>query len=252
MRLEHVPLLQIQRDLYLLPRGMERFQAYLKTMFAPGGEELRLPPLVAMNPMGKDHVPARLDALLAFDAEGVAAHAVADASARLRERPGDFKIGLVLADDAMGGWTNRHTSEFAQRFPVPTAHARTSGWLSAVLWTSEPPTAQAVSEAVLSVIFRADQLAAHGCARTLREMLVQEGRVMALAGCTNLALAPAELARTREILTPRLDASATDLPAVIPCLFGDAAAESLGYTPLGLADRAGFALALNEAARGSE
>ena len=69
MNVELVPLLQIQRDLYSLPRGPERFRTYLKTMVNSDGSDVRLPPLVAMNPMGKDHVPALLDSLLTMEAE---------------------------------------------------------------------------------------------------------------------------------------------------------------------------------------
>src|SRR5256885_13972233 len=98
MNIEFVPLLQIQRDLYRIPRGMQRFRAYLRTMIAPQGDDLRLPPLVAMNPMGKDHVPALLDSLLSLDADGVAAGAVAEALPHVADVPGDFKLGLVLAD----------------------------------------------------------------------------------------------------------------------------------------------------------
>ncbi len=32
MDLTYVPLLHVQRDLYRLPRGMERFRQYLRTM----------------------------------------------------------------------------------------------------------------------------------------------------------------------------------------------------------------------------
>jgi hypothetical protein len=245
MQLEFVPLLHIQRELYRLPRGPERFQAYLKTMLMPDGQDVRLPPLVAMNPMGKDHVPARLDAWLALDAEGVAARAVAVASARLRDTPGEFKIGLVLADDAQGGWTNRFSVELAWR--VSVREFVRDGWLSAILWSSEEPTIPAVTEAVLATLFRADHLARHGPARTLREILAQEGRVMALAGCACPALASGALTRSREIIAPHLNADATDLPSVISCLFGDDAAVSLGYAPLGLPPRAGLALALHDA-----
>lgn len=31
MTLTHLPLLQVQRDLYALPRGMERFREYIRT-----------------------------------------------------------------------------------------------------------------------------------------------------------------------------------------------------------------------------
>ena len=109
MNIEFVPLLQIQRDLYSIPRGPERFGAYLKTMVNSDATDLRLPPLVAMNPMGKDHVPALLDGLMALDAEATASRSCAKAASQLATAPGNFKLGLVVADDLMGGWTNRYT-----------------------------------------------------------------------------------------------------------------------------------------------
>jgi len=133
MLLEYVPLLQIQRDLYRLPRGFERFRAYLQTMIDPETRDLSLPPLVAMNPLGKDHVPAVLDQLLVFDADGVAARAIAEAATKLSHLPGGFKIGLAIADDLKGGWTNRYASEFSARFEIKPILKR--GWLTGILMT---------------------------------------------------------------------------------------------------------------------
>jgi hypothetical protein len=77
MKLEYVPLLKVQRDLYDIPRGFERFREYIRTMTEPGSGELKVP-LVAMNPMGKDHLPPFLDHLLAIDADGVGCRRGAD------------------------------------------------------------------------------------------------------------------------------------------------------------------------------
>jgi hypothetical protein len=117
MELEQVPLLQIQRDLYTIPRGWERFHEYIRTM--TGGTGDMVLPLVAMNPMGKEHVGALLDELLALDAEGVAAGATAEAQQRLVRAPGQSKPGLVVCDDAQGGWTNRYFTETNIRFNRP-------------------------------------------------------------------------------------------------------------------------------------
>ncbi len=243
MKLEYVPLLKIQRELYGIPRGVERFRAYLETMIDPETRDLALPPLVAMNPMGKQHVPALLDALLAFDAEIVAAAAVAEAMAHIADIPGEFKIGLAVSDDLKGGWTNRYASEFSLCFEMKPIIKR--GWLSAILWTSETPSRHTTRETVLTTIYRAAYIQQHGLARTLREMLAQEGYALAMAGCTQPALDDDDLAYTREIITAHLDAK--DRPTVMTCLFGDFAAHSLGYQPQGLSSRAGFALALHEA-----
>jgi hypothetical protein len=247
MNIEFVPLLQIQRDLYGLPRGPERFSAYLKTMVNSDGTDVRLPPLVAMNPMGKNHVPELLDLLLAMDAETAAARASAEAARRLAGVPGDFKLGLVVVDDLMGGWTNRYFSEFFHRFEGPSAYKR--GWIGAWIWSSEAPTLQAVREEVMGVIFRAAYVLEHGAALNLANMLVQEGHVMAMAGCSEPTLDAADLDYTRQVLQPHLEA--TDLPTLVPCLFGDPAAYALGYPPQGLSHRAGLALALSEAQLGT-
>lgn len=196
MNIEFVPLLRVQRDLYSIPRGQERFSAYLRTMVNCDGTDVRLPPLVAMNPMGKDHVPALLDALLAMDAETAAAQASAAAGC-LGAVPGNFKLGLVVADDLMGSWTNRYASEFRHRFEETSAHKR--GWISACLWSSEAPTLQVVREEVMRTIFRVAYVVEHGPALNLAEMLAQEGYVMSMAGCSEPRLDAADLDYTREI-----------------------------------------------------
>ena len=241
MHLTFVPLLQVQRDLYALPRGMERFREYIKTMTDAESGDLALP-LVAMNPMGKDHVPALIDDYLALGAEEIAAEAVNDAAAKAQVDVG-FKVALVVSDDLKGGWTNRWASEFSHR--IEEAAIRKRGWLVGVLWTSEPASAQHVRDAVLTSIYRAEYLQTHAVPQTLAGMLEQEGHAMARAGCQTPALDDDDLAYTRSVIAPHLQAR--DRATVIACLFGDRAAAALGYPPQGLSDRAGLALALSQA-----
>src|SRR6516162_5549394 len=210
MKLEFVPLLQVQRDLYRLPRGPERFRAYLQTMIDPETEDPRLP-LSAMNPMGKDHVPTLLDRYLAFDADGLAARAVAEAESRLSNVEGEFKVALVIADDAMGGWTNRYSSEFKALSGSKPLHKR--GWITGTLWTSETPSEQATREETLTAVYRAAHIQQHGFAVTLREIMAQEGYAMAMAGRSKPSLDDDELEYAREVIAPKLDTK--DYPAVI-------------------------------------
>ena len=269
MRVEYVRLLEIQRELYRIPRGRERFDAYIKVMTNSERDDLTLAPLAAMNPMGKEHIPALLDEYLALDAEGVAARAAEEAAGRLAEVPLERKIGLVIVDDLMGGWTNRYTTEFGLCF-VGRSVATSSGasgsgaaaeptgapakrreyreWLSAVLWTSEAPSEQRVREAAQVPIFRAAYMERHGPPITLGGLLAQEGAVTAAAGCTEPALEADDLEYTREVLAPLLGAE--DWPTIMAGAFGDEAARELGYKPLGLSQRAGLALALHDARMG--
>lgn len=242
MKLTYLPLLQIQRDLYAMPRGFDRFREYLRTMVDDATGDLKLP-LVAMNPMAKDHLLPYLDQLLALDADGAAAQATAAAAATLLDIPGAFQLATVVSDDLMGGWTNRTTSEFGYRFRGKAYHKR--GWTTPLLWTSETPTLTSICEEVRICIYRLAYIQQHGYAQTLDDMLAQEGYALAMAGATTPTLDAEDLAYTQAVISEHRQA--TGEPTQIAALFGDDAARELGYTPLGLSPRAGFALARHEA-----
>ena len=242
MLLEYVPLLQVQRDLYTIPRGGTRFRTYLRTMIDPHTRDLRLP-LVNMNPMGKEHVPQLIDELLSLDADAVARQAVERAADVQRPAAGSFRVALVVVDDAAGGWTNRYTNDYANRFDTRPLLAR--GWLAATVWTADPPSRARVREEAATVVHRAAYLLARGEALSLGEMLAQEGYAMARARCRQPVLDAEELAYTEQVLQPLLPRR--DRPTVMACLYGDRAAQSLGYRPQGLGDYAGLALALHQA-----
>ena len=241
MTLEYVPLLQVQRDLYAMPRDRTRFDAYLATMRDSATGDLALP-LVAMNPMGKEHVPALLDRYLAADTDGQAGRAVEAHQPSVADVPGSFRVCLVVSDDLKGGWTNRYTTEFSYRFESRAMLKR--GWIVGLLWTSEPAIAQAAVLEALVSLHRAAWIVLHGYPRSLRDMLVQEGWAMSRAGCTEPALEDDDLAYTRDSIAQHLDA--TDRATLMACVFGDAAATALGYPPHGLSARAGLALALHD------
>lgn len=252
MKLEYVPTLKIQRELQGMPRNRERFRKYLQTITANDGATLELPSLVIMNPMGKEHVTALLDALLELNADGYAAHILGEAAAEYDAEPWEFKATTVIADDLKGGWTNRFDSEYSLRFP------RGSGsdeprlprwlkhyWLTGVLWSSEASSLDAVREALLTAFYRSIYRQRHGSPQTLAAMLAQEGQIMAKAGCTRPSLDAEDIAYTREVIKPYLDA--TDKRTIMECLFGDEAGRTLGFTPRGLSPWAGIALALHDA-----
>jgi hypothetical protein len=202
--------------------------------------------------MGRDHVTALLDALLALNADDIAARALAEVELGEVGDSGVCKVGLVVADDLMGGWTNRYACEFGIRFGFTTTQADGSrpkwlkdDWITCVFWSSEAATERAVREAVLTTLHRVEYVWRNGPARVLRDMLAQEGHVMRAAGCEAPPLDAEDIAYTREVLAPHLDAA--DMRTCIECLFGDEAGRSLGFTPRGLSRWAGLALAFQDA-----
>ncbi len=253
MQIEHVSLLQIQRDLHALPRGMERFQEYLKVMVNAEGDGLELAPLVSMNPMGREHVAARLDELLALGAEEIAAEVVVEAMARLAEWPGDYRHGFVVVDDLHGGWTNRYTTDAGQRIgvaaPAPSMSRESNEsrhhWITSMLWVSEQPSRAQLRATILVNIYRTGYIQHMGVAQTLAEIMAQEGAAASFAGIQP-HLDADDLAYSSEILQPLWGESA--FPVVMAALYGDEVARTLGYEPLGLSDRAGLAVAVANAA----
>ena len=236
-------MLGIQRELYDLPRGRERFARYLHAM--SGGTDDLVLPLPLFNPMGKAHVAEALDALIALDAEAEAIEAVDDATRRLQGIDADFRVGLVVADDLGGGWTNRASVEYNHRF-CPDALLKW-GWVVVPFWTTETPDRGSIRRAVLEMVYRTMFVQRHSRARTLGALLMQEGLSSAFAGAIDPVLDADDLAYSRTVLAPLRETPTTDWATIVCCLFGDESARTLGLAPLGLSPRAGLAVALADA-----
>src|SRR5438874_7444433 len=133
-RVSLIPTLAAMRAVYEKPRDMARFRAYLD-LLRSGTDDVGVP-VVAFNPMAKPHVAARLDALLAMDAEGAARAACAEAGARLPIDAGEWRVALQVPDDVAGGWTDRYLTDAQHRFEGAAEVKR--GFATALLWAGEP------------------------------------------------------------------------------------------------------------------
>ncbi len=247
MLVELLPLLNIQQRLHAIPRGPARFKAYIEAM--TGGRDDVVAPLANMNPMGKEHVAELVDNLVAWNAEGVVAKALAEAQNRLDNLGSplssvNLKVGLVLTDDLKGGWTNRYLSDMTQRFK--NAYDLSHSWALVPVWTSERWDAATLEQAVLSTVYRTLYKKIYGLPVTLGDILKQEGRALHFAGMLP-TLEPDDLAYSRAVLEPYKDA--TEWAVILPCLYGDAAARAVGHPPLGLSAGVGYAVALDDARR---
>ncbi|MEM9775389.1 MAG: hypothetical protein AAF902_12475 [Chloroflexota bacterium] len=239
--LTHEPLLQLQRDLYDGERGFKRFKTYIETLRDPETGDMALP-LPMMNPMGKEHIPALLDEYLEMNVDNKIGAMVDSIAADQSLRLDEFKTALVLADDALGGWTQRTLSEFNHRTQSKPMFRR--GWLVGLLWTSEAASVEAAEIAIKETIYRGTWIHECGFADTLQEIMAQEGYAQSKAGRVP-HIDKDDLIYTKEVLEPMLTTG--DQPTLVAALYGDAAAEELGYPKLGLSPKAGLELALAQA-----
>jgi hypothetical protein len=255
MKFEFVPTLEKLRDLYTVPRGPQRFQAYIDLTVggAQRSIDLALPPLVHANPMAKENVLELVKTWIELGAEAAASTALEQAHTmlgRLLEPiafPQAIKVGFTLQDDLGGGWTNR-TFNDAARFKTAQSLHRTH-WLSLILWSSETPTLERIRPLVLESVYRAAYATQHGDPQTLRQMMHQEGAAAHFAQRIP-SFDPEELEYSRSVLAPHLEATAQ--PITFACMYGDDAARAIGYSPLGLSQNAGFDVALADTLEGQK
>ena len=238
--IEVLPLLTAQRRLLDTARGFARFRDYLATMLDADGE-IALP-LAAFNPMSKAHVAAHLDTLLALDAEAVLRDHLVSGLARLAVPTGRWRAGLVVVDDAQGGWTDRYLTDADHWFGALGEIKR--GFLVVYSWTGDPVTLAGLRAEALGALYRTLFKARHGTPTTLRGMLTLAGLTARFAELT-YPLDDAALAASRKVLATHLDT--TSFPIQFACLYGDAAAAAVGYPPLGVPPHGGFAVAASTA-----
>ena len=248
MKINYVPLLEICRKIQGHPRGRQRFSEYLKKMLRQDGQEVEYTPLVLMNPMAREHVTLLLDDLVELGADELAANTVSEILPAVEHLDGEFNASLIVVDDEKGGWTNRYAYEYdlrrIQSLQEMNETQAARFWITGVLWSSEVVSTEAIVDAMRTAVYRAVWVQAFQYARSLRDFLTQESGVMLLSQCQCPGGDSSLSTHSHDILEALY--SETEKRSFIECAFGDPAAESLGYTQLGLEEFAGLRLAYNE------
>jgi hypothetical protein len=239
------PILKDLRAIYHLQGVMERYWAYVNLMTKARGELL---PLGDFSPMGKRQAEF-LDALLEMQAEEVARLACDKMKSEISSSE-VFRVMLVVVDEPKNGWTHRYLTDAEWRFTAriqdcskPAAGKRFDRWVSVNIWTTDDqlkpslPTTQNLERLIRSAVFRAHLQMKHGYPMNLSQMMRQEGLAMRFAG-ESVDLEISEIERIGDIIEPLVQSE--DFPTNFAALYGDDAAISVGYKPLGLSQRAGF------------
>jgi hypothetical protein len=236
-RVHVAPTLATMAEIYSLSREggprSRRFGAYVARVEHEWG-------LSAYNPMAG---PAALDAvcgLVELDAERLAGEAAREVSA-LCGFDGELTLALVVASRGM--WTDRVATEVRHR----TLGERRAGHGVVLLWTSDTLDAELVRRESAADAVRTMWTTLFGAATTLGGVLAREGLAYALSSSPFGASSQADDAKVEDAIGVLGDTST--LGDIVGVLYGDSASTALGWTPLGLADHAGFRWAIAHTAK---
>ena len=211
-------------------RNSPRFAAYLAEAEHHWG-------LASYNPMAGDAAAVAVSALLALDAELVAA-AAAQGALEVCGWSQTITLAVVVATPGM--WTDRLATEIRHR----TVADRRDAHGEILLWAGDPPAVHTIERESVAEAVRTMWTSLHGPTFTLGAVLAREGLAYAI-GRDSAPIGPPN-PRVSEAVDVLGDTSS--LGDIVAVLYGDAAAIALGYTPLGLPERAGCEWAIVRAA----
>ncbi|PSL43843.1 hypothetical protein CLV51_107154 [Chitinophaga niastensis] len=230
MKFELLPVIEIMLDLYKKPANIDRFTAYLKLLQGNTKGELIMP-LGGFNPMGKEHVYAKLTALKELNAEQIIAATLANLNKKLISDKNEtvFKVALNLSDDLKGAWTNHYTADYDNRFKLNPLVVR--NFCIPVFWTSEICNENIITERTLASCYRTLYWLSHSAPATLKEHCDQEKFVAAKVNYQDKS-GVNNFKKVAEYYHQHQDSK--DYNIIFNFLYGDQAAEQLNFVRYGV------------------
>lgn len=199
-------------------------------------------PVSAYNPMTNQDVLGTIDDLLASDAETVIEDAANDQAQVLRFTD-DLDMYIAVATPGM--WTERTATEVEHRLL-----GRASSQV--LLWNGESVSTTSTIAETIAQLVRVVWIKHHGPPATVADAVGCEGLAAALGQLDTKQRGPDDRA-----VADALDILGEDtaLGTMVAVVYGDDAARTLGFTPIGLTEKAGLrysaALAAEELRRTS-
>ncbi len=228
MTFELLPVLDAMIALYQEPASPARFEHYLRLMLNENRDDIVLP-IGGYNPMAKPHVLEQLLKLRTIEVESIMQEVIAAENAECADLLGNeiFFVSLVLADDLMGGWTNRYTTDYSARFETEALLKRQ--FVTPYCWSSESIDALLIRSRIRAAMIRTAYQLTHSAATTLESHIEQETYIQEALGERGLLAGLSDSART---YYNRYKLS-EEHGRIISFLYGDEAAKQLGYEPVG-------------------
>ena len=227
--------LDTMAEIYALPRvggqRSPRFAAYVALVERSWG-------LSAYNPMAGPAAQETVRKLIAIDAERLAGVQAHELVARCDF---DGSVTIAVAVPSPGMWTDRRATELQHR----TIAGRRAGHGTVLLWPGDALDERQVNMECAAEVARIMWTAYHGVPISLHGVLAREGLCYALASGDAVPHDTDDDAAVEEALGVLGDS--TMQGDIVGVLYGDATAIEMGWTPPGLAEKAGYRWAISRA-----
>lgn len=237
MQFEIIPVLSIMEEIYRLPLNPDRFKKYIALL--NGGDKNRLAvPVGGFNPMAKQAVLDTLLKMKALGAEEIAKQALSEINIKLNPTQKTFKVGLNIADDIGGSWSNKHQTAYESIFKFNGVF--NYDFCTPYFWMSEEITETLIYERTKNYAWRTVFWLQNGKPKTLEDHLNQEEFV-----CKNTETSKTIMSSELENLKHFFDRNkqSTDSDLIFNFFFGDKASSEFGYSIFGVEEVTGFDLA---------
>ena len=248
MKFQLTKTLQKINTLYKRPKTKERFHKYLYLLQGDNKNEMLLP-IAGFNPMGKELAANKLEQLIALKAEEIAEEELLKINKTLPIKEDRIiQVGLNLADDVEGAWSNYYTTDYSSKFEIGALLKR--NFCTPYFWTSETLTEEMIRQRVRAYAYRTIFWLTNGQPKILEELLAQEIYVEKNVNNYTAIVEEQNFAEIEKIYQAHAESSEYNL--IFNFFYGDKASELLAYPLYGVKQKDGFQYAKYLAAKRSE
>ena len=115
MKFIFTPTFEIMDEIYSLPKGMERFDRFIRKLRGNAKDDISFP-IAAYNPMAGEELHKLLKRLIKEEVEGYVEELLLDWNNNLSNEDQSLQIAVNLIDDEGGLWSQKYLTEFENRF----------------------------------------------------------------------------------------------------------------------------------------